>query len=182
MQIFLSRITQLVMALFGVVAVSAVPASSSSSLSFTATGAGVTGSGQAVFDATGAPSVDPYVFRPGDTFHASFDLGAVTVNFTELDGTASVLFLSSSPADLMYHGFQSDGVDNHLGAIADLTLDLFGEGGFQIRIHYDDGEEGTTHGQYSVTFDPPTTTVPEPASALMLGAGLAAIAWRRRRA
>ncbi|HEX2116977.1 MAG TPA: PEP-CTERM sorting domain-containing protein [Alphaproteobacteria bacterium] len=55
-----------------------------------------------------------------------------------------------------------------------------GDGNFELQFLTDDGFENTVSGTYVLVGG--ETSVSEPASALLLGAGLAAVAWRRQRA
>jgi hypothetical protein len=184
MQSFQSRFRTLVAAL-GLLAAAAAPSSAATlNFEFTSESGQTTGTGSVNFDPTGAPSTDPYEFRLGDTFLATFDFdGAATVSFTEADALNAIQipFLAGNPVDAFYSGSVVDGPDNHLGFISWIQLSM-GEGDFSLQFLSDEGDEGTITGTYILVQDGPQTPVPEPATALIFGAGLAAIAWRRRRA
>lgn len=179
MRSFQSRFRTLVAAL-GLLA--AAPASAST-LNFQFTSVEATGTGSAVFDTAGAPSLDPYLYRAGDTFFASFDFGSVVVDFTEADAANPIMvfFQSGNPSDLFFSGSVLEGPGRDLGVFDFVGLTMV-EGGFSMQVHFDTGEEASFEGTYAIVDGNPPTSVPEPASALIFGAGLAAVAWRRRRA
>jgi hypothetical protein len=152
-------------------------------LNFKFDSADTTGTGAATFDITGAPSLDPYEYRAGDTFVANFTFGSTAITFTEGDALNPILvfFQSGQPSDIFYSGSLIESAGTDLGIFDFISLSM-GDGSFSMQAHYDTGEEASFGGTYKFIGDePPATAVPEPASAALACAGLVALIRRRRR-
>ena len=187
MQSFQTGFRKLTAAL-GLLVAGSVPVSAAT-LNFQFTSDIATGPGSAVFDTTSAPSLDPYEYRAGDTFLASitFDFGGAftpfVIDFTEADATnpITISFQSGNPSDIFFAGSVFETPGRNLGALDFASLTM-GGGAFLMQIHFDTGEEGRVEGTYAIVGDePPPVSVPEPASAALVGAGLAALVLRGRR-
>ncbi len=97
------------------------------------TGSSVPGTGTVTVDTAGAPTTDPYEFRAGNSFSASFDFGSVTITFSEADALNPVLvpFIGGNPADVNYSGVLDEATGIDLGFISFIDLSM-GDGGYSL--------------------------------------------------
>jgi hypothetical protein len=182
MQVFLTRFMSAVAAVGAFAAIAAAPASAAIfQLEFS--GSSIAGSGSISFDTTGAPSTDPYEYRAGDTFLASFDFGSVTIDFTELHAQIPIQIphVAGEPSDVFYSGTRDESSGDDLGLINFINLSM-GEGGWTLSFLTDDGFEATVRGEYLFVQDGTEIPVPTPATAALFAGGLVALGWRSCRA